>query len=284
MTSKNFPWVHLKASDTRPPDPPTNYAHPSCYAKELSNCSTDISREHYISRGLLIEMGGKPQIAGFSFQPQDTLRRVGVEALTSHILCKRHNSCLSPLDKEAQRCLGALRTFDAALQDGQTPISDEVTINGADLERWMLKVLIGMNHAKVLGSISVRRNASMIRILFGRERWPSGWGLYVLARPRVFHHAFAGIEIETRAMGSEIWAADFDIAGFPFMLSLGTPRGGGRAHLYRPAGLILSRTSNEATKKLTFGWPRRPHADYVGFTRSGQYDGDRPQDEHLVHE
>src|SRR5580692_4183711 len=156
MTSKNVPWVHLKASNTCPPGPSTGYAHPSCYANELFNCSTDISREHYISKGLLIEMGGKPQIAGFSFQPQDTLRRVGVEALTSHILCKRHNSCLSPLDSDAQRCLGALRTFDADLQDGRTPISDEVTINGTNLERWMLKVLIGMNHAKILESISVR--------------------------------------------------------------------------------------------------------------------------------
>jgi hypothetical protein len=283
MTSEHFPWLHLKASDTRPPGLSTGYAHPRCYANELLDCSTDISKEHYISKGLLIEMGGKPQIAGFSFQPPDTVRRVGVEALTSHILCKRHNTCLSPLDSEAQRCLGALRTFDADLEDGRSPISDEVTINGADLERWMLKALIGMNHATIVESTSVRQNASMIRILFGRERWPSGWGLYVIARAEV-SHAFAGIEIETRTMGSEVWAADFDIAGFPFMLSLGVPRGGDREHLYRPAGLILSRTNREAKKTLTFGWPRRPHADYVGFTRSGQYDGARPQDEHLVHE
>jgi len=273
----------MKASSTRPAGPSTGYSHPSCYAKELSDCSTGISKEHYISKGLLVEMGGKPQIAGFKFQTQDTLRRVGVEALTSRILCKRHNNCLSPLDTEAQRCLGALRTFDADLQDGRTPTSDEVTINGADLECWMLKVLIGMNHAKILDSISVRRNASMIRILFGRERWPSGWGLYVLARREV-SHAFAGIEILTRPVGSEIWAADFDIAGFLFMLSLGTPSGGGREHLYRPAGLILSRTDHEARKRLTFGWPRRPHADYVGFARRGQYDGARPQDEGLVPE
>jgi hypothetical protein len=281
MTSERLTWSHLKASDTRPQGPSTGYAHPDCYAKELSDCSTDISREHYISKALLIEMGGKPQVAGFSFQPQDTLRKIGVEALTSRILCKRHNNCLSPLDTGAQRCLGALRAFDADLQDDGTPTSDEVMINGADLERWMLKVLIGMNHARILDSISVRRNASMIRILFGRERWPSDWGLYVLARQEV-RHAFAGIEILTRTIGDEIWAADFDIAGFPFMLSLGKPRRGGRAHLYRPAGLILSRTDHEARKKLTFGWPRRPHADYVGFARQGQYDGPRPQDEGLV--
>ena len=278
-----LPWTHLKASNTRPPDPSTGYAHPNCYAKDLSDCSTDISGEHYISRALLVEMGGKPQIAGFSFQSQNTLRCVGVEALTSRILCKRHNSCLSPLDSEAQRCLRALRAFDADLQDGGTPTSDEATINGPDLERWMLKVLIGMNHAKLLDSTGVRRSASMIRILFGREQWPTGWGLYVLARREV-SHAFAGIEIVTRTVDDEIWAADFDIAGFPFMLSLGTPGGGGREHLYRPAGLILSRTDHEAQKKLTFGWPRRPRSDYVGFARRGQYDGARPQDEHLLRE
>lgn len=283
MTSERFPWAHMKASSTRPSGSPTGYSHPSCYAKELSDCSTGISREHYISKGLLVEMGGKPQIAGFSFQPQDTIRRVGVETLTSRILCERHNSCLSPLDSEATRCLGSLRAFDADLQDGRTPSNDDVTINGADLERWMLKVLVGMTHAKILASSGTRPNAPVIRILFGYERWPNGWGLYVLAR-REISHAFAGIEIVTRTLGDDIWAADFDIAGFPFMLTLGTPDGGGREHLYRPAGLILSRTDHEVQKKLTFGWPRRPHADYVGFARQGQYDGSRPQDERLVRE
>ena len=65
MTSERFPWTHMKASSTRPAGPSTGYSHPSCYAKELSDCSTGISKEHYISKGLLVEMGGKPQIAGF---------------------------------------------------------------------------------------------------------------------------------------------------------------------------------------------------------------------------
>jgi hypothetical protein len=273
----------MKASNTRPSAPPTGFSHTACYAKELSDCSTGISREHYISKGLLVEMGGKPQIAGLGFQPKDTIKRVGVEALTSRILCERHNSCLSPLDSEAAQCLRTLRAFDADLQDGRTPSSEDVTINGADLERWMLKVLVGMTHAKVLNSSGTRPNAPVIRILFGYEHWPNGWGLYVLARREV-SHAFAGVEIVTHTLGDDIWSADFDIAGFPFMLALGTPSGGGREHLYRPAGLILSRTDQKAQKRLIFGWPRRPHADYVRFARQGQYDGPRPQDEHLMDE
>src|SRR5690242_12271788 len=41
-------------ANPRPPGPKTGHANPECYARSLNDCSEDISKEHYISRNVLV--------------------------------------------------------------------------------------------------------------------------------------------------------------------------------------------------------------------------------------
>jgi len=47
----------------------TGYRHPKCYAGADSNCSTKISKEHFISETLLerISLNGRAKIAGLAW-------------------------------------------------------------------------------------------------------------------------------------------------------------------------------------------------------------------------
>jgi hypothetical protein len=83
-----------------PKPPTTGHANPRCYLSHTNDCSTGKSKEHYISRAVLksipggLIVSGMPRLAGI---PQE----LTANSLHSHILCKRHNECLSPLDNAA---------------------------------------------------------------------------------------------------------------------------------------------------------------------------------------
>jgi hypothetical protein len=64
----------------------------------------------------VLEIVGKAvQITGFPWQDVDEMKNVGIDALTSGILCVHHNSELSPLDEAGRSFLHALKsTFDQA--------------------------------------------------------------------------------------------------------------------------------------------------------------------------
>jgi hypothetical protein len=273
-----IPWTRLKPSQTQPPAPKTGHAHERCYAAALTDCSTKISREHYISKGLLGLMGGTVDVAGLSFQQPDTLRGLPEKSLTAKALCERHNHALAPLDAEVARLYEALRDFDAGLRDSASWVSEERVVNGADIERWMLKALAGLTHGKLLTSTKLRVDSGWLHILFG-GRWPTGWGLY-LRIDSAPAHAFGGLEITTLTHGDAVWGGIFNIGGLTLELALGRP-GTDEPLVHRPAGVQLSRSDASETKHLTFGWPQPPPADYVSFTRRGEYAGDRPQDVHL---
>jgi hypothetical protein len=95
--------LRKKVKSIKPPGPATNYAHPNCYLRTTSDCSEEISREHYVSANILEQLGSDEGIEVFGlpwFNPGKG-KRLSVDNLTSKILCKRHNENLSPLDHEA---------------------------------------------------------------------------------------------------------------------------------------------------------------------------------------
>ncbi|UVT31530.1 hypothetical protein SEA_MASK_3 [Mycobacterium phage Mask] len=82
-------------------DARTGYANPGCYGRASKDCSEDLTREHYISDDLLesISWDGKAVLVrGAAWQPSGERKTVGVNSLSSRILCGRHNRALSPLD------------------------------------------------------------------------------------------------------------------------------------------------------------------------------------------
>jgi hypothetical protein len=254
----------------------TEHRNPRCYARDLGGCSTAISREHYISKSVMLAAGGKPQIAGLKFQEPETLQSFGVGGMTAKILCRRHNHDLSPLDAEAAHFFSTLRDFDRDLRDATQSVTAEATTDGAKLERWMLKLLAGLVYGKLINSAALRRETQWLKILFGMEDWPPGWGFHFVASDETFY-AFAGLEVSIRAVGDEVWAAEIGVAGLKFYLCLGTPEGNPSLRR-RPSEIIMKRADRDAYKRLTFQWPSGPETGLVELTRTGQYDGARPQD------
>jgi len=116
-----------------------------CYASVLGDCGGGISGEHYFSASVLrllfptgsYKLGGFPWLKPGQNQPS-------IASLTANILCKKHNSELSPLDDVA---LSVFRFFDEHLplvgadkQDKQVAVA----LEGELFERWILKVLTGV--------------------------------------------------------------------------------------------------------------------------------------------
>lgn len=168
--------------------PKTGYSHASCYAAPLADCSPDISREHFISNGILNlmnSMGTGFHIGGFHWQRGEK-QKVPPKGLASNILCGRHNTALGPLDNVALRFFRALvRAYERT----NIHINEDVVFlcNGHDFERWFLKMLCG---AAFSGNLTIGGQVikdwspelRWLRILFGQESFPRGWGLYTPAK------------------------------------------------------------------------------------------------------
>lgn len=262
-----------------PSGPRTGYSHSKCYARELGDCSETITREHYISENIL-KLLNVTEVAGAAWHADpDELVPASPRWLASKMLCDRHNSALSPLDSEAGRFIDTLLRFDHALRDSAPPVTTEdVTCNGADIERWMLKVLVGMAYGGAFKTAEIRHDAPVVPTLFGERNWPAGWGLSVVpSSSPIWGHQ--GFEVVTHVHEDRIWGARFAIGGVLLDFSLGRPDPPAQR---RPAGLALDRSDQSPAKTITLSWPERPASPYQRFTRIAQYDGPRPQDAHLT--
>jgi len=80
-------------------------AQNNCWAKVLGGCSEKMSGEHLISKnqfgnGKKITVGGFPWCRGGT-------KEIGINSATSNVLCRTHNSALSPTDTAAGKLLDA---------------------------------------------------------------------------------------------------------------------------------------------------------------------------------
>lgn len=160
-------------------------AHPKCYARELNNCSSDISREHYISAGVLkhFEHDGKVMSSGFKFGGGGYGNLLPPGTMKAKILCRSHNSELSPLDTMA---IGFFKAMSLLALDFPTA-AERAEFSGHDLERWLLKCLLGMHATghmcQELADGSVPPNPTVdprvVTLLFTENAWPENWGLYL---------------------------------------------------------------------------------------------------------
>jgi hypothetical protein len=250
------------------PNQPTGYRHPRCYANAGTNCSTKISKEHFISASLLrkLELNNKTKIAGLAWQEPGTFDLVPVKGFASNILCERHNSALSALDGLIDGFATSIRSFDRA------PQNKLVSFSGSDIERWMLKCLLGLTVSKNVGS---RLKPECTDILFGRANWPEEWGLYfpVGAAP-IYHTDSILIQTHTDEARSLMLAADFFIQGMPFKLVMGKPGDPKAFGIWRPSQLLFK--SPSATQLITLSWLGKSSGEPVILTRTGTYDGHPP--------
>lgn len=125
-----------------PPGPPTGATQAGCYMAETANCGEGLSREHYISRGLID--APEVKVRGMPWQREE-VEHYAPDNLTARMLCRRHNSALSPLDAHAKRFFLAL---EAGLQHAQRRSLSRRTAfyitSGEALELWAMKTLAGL--------------------------------------------------------------------------------------------------------------------------------------------
>lgn len=253
-----------------------------CYARALGNCSPGLSREHYISRAVLKDIGGEKAVWLEGLQHQNPGVH-SLNSLTSKILCRDHNNALSDLDSTGAAVARTLRHYQTALDDGKPePTSQLIELNGSKFERWLLKIVFGMAKATQVGSkatgtplTKLRSEADLVQVLFGLEAWPPHWGVYLnlqadqaFMAPTTADGETADFGMEPASTSDEIWSARFWVRSIPFLLAFGRP-GGIDTGLYRPGALSLSRLSDAVTLKLVFTWADKLEHFEIPITRQG---------------
>ena len=242
---------------------PSGYSHPRCYANADRNCSHKISKEHFISDALLrhLEFADKVKIAGLAWQRPQEFDLIPRRGLASRVLCTRHNSAMSHLDSAVEYLCSTIRGFD------QDNLSKPAVLSGSDIERWMLKCLMGLSAS---GNATGAMKAECTSILLGTNEWPSGWGLYFNTRASPIYHTDS-LRIETPVSPQNVvMAARFFIQGFPFVLCLGRPDHDGSFGVWRPSKVEID------TKTLTLDWEDAPGSRIVSLNRQGSYSGHPP--------
>jgi hypothetical protein len=179
------PLDHAPIGKTRalaPPLPRTSYCHPKCYLGFTDDCSSKISREHYVSK-VVLQQYKNLTISGMPWQTEGQATGVNSNSLAANILCDRHNSLLSPLDAIGGHSLEAIHhAVQHAMKRSVSRQSAYFLIDGEAFERWGMKAMLGLLHAKVarqngvalLGEHTFLTTTIMQGLLGGRIARPSG--------------------------------------------------------------------------------------------------------------
>jgi hypothetical protein len=116
----------------------------SCWARSEGPCKGGISGEHIVSESILAK---RVTVRGMHWCGEPVTLPASV--LVSNMLCRHHNSSLSPLDSEAGKVRKALAEAARLIEvRGQfqrhswSPV--RLSIRGDLLERWFIKTLINM--------------------------------------------------------------------------------------------------------------------------------------------
>lgn len=228
-----------------------------CYASALESCGGGMSREHPVSHDITRQMS-QVLVTGPRFlRPGETKQLP--DGIKSWILCKKHNSVLSDLDAEASTFY---RSTSAILDPRTDPIGP-LMFNGLRLERWALKMMIGIVMAKIARPAEVDApdwtpSLHWLRILFAKDPMPASWGLFmrvpVTPPPRTVARAVEQTTI-VDSTGVPI-GSDLEIAGVKFRIVMADPDEWDPCEGFilrrRPSAIRL--ISPEGEHRLAFGW------------------------------
>ena len=258
--------------DTRPPGDKTGFSHPDCYARDLADCSKEVSREHFISKSVLEMLGTDPlRIRGAHWLPSGKDQTISPTAMTAKVLCTRHNNALSPLDTLAAKFIRFVR--------GEAPFT-ELIIQGYELERWILKTLCGFLAQGVVAvngrpvEVSPPKLAS-VRTLFERAPIAEGCGLCYIQGE---HGQFSPGSMEFYVMANEPLGVlgiglRIEYLRLLFTLCPVTPTSktpnGILAILHHPTCIVIQEQGRD--REVHFGWPGGPVASVTVWD-------DRPDD------
>jgi hypothetical protein len=223
------------------------------------DCSKRIDREHYLSAAVLRHLdrrsgGGGIRVRGLAFADNSERETFPVSALAAKILCNHHNTMLSPLDSAVGRFFGAMEDLEA----GWTDTGGLLLVNGFDLERWILKLTIGV----LATGQSYRAPGLQTKLqtagtgLLARLLEPGGLdgtraeGLYIWRyQPR----GSQDIALTMRWRGlDDLCAVDFEVDGLRLSVAISTSLAAKDGLLHRPCQVVMK--STVMTCKIKLCW------------------------------
>jgi hypothetical protein len=163
---------------------------PGCWAKDISSCSEELSKEHAISKAISDAID--PSIRAITFTPGgcfEVRQTIGVNSLTLPILCRRHNGDLSPTDAEAARFFSGLSrlTSKPLSETGLLTTSGQavLSVDGPLMERWAAKtflnlVLAAVPHSHDKSPLLPITGLQIAREVLNGEYFAGRHGLYAL--------------------------------------------------------------------------------------------------------
>jgi hypothetical protein len=250
-----------------------------CWASVLGDCSGGLSGEHIITESLFL--GDSIGVKGLPWC-REGHRFIGKASYTANILCRKHNSALSPVDDAGTLAFATLRTMATissnrlgmlqyGLRCGRFEVIEQ-NIDGQGLERWLLKTLINMELAGKQG-LGVGSNASpagidseLVEIAFGLRFFKNRAGLYFATfdaeaidmQERVQYTSWIK---DVPLMPSYVGAGAFSFYGFRFFFCLepaGFPDsitiGGREMKLRHHINTINVDLNNLPSQRIQFTW------------------------------
>jgi hypothetical protein len=215
-----------KESSSTPPTGSARY----CWAAPLGNCDGKLSAEHYVSRSvfpapsLVVTRSGK-----ITMGP----RQMSVESYARKMLCRRHNSALSPLDQSAGEVFETLRRSGEIYERHRLlppytrPMEEVLEVRADLLERWLLKVVLNFTHATDLligptGDQPGRAPVDLVRTCYGLQPFQGRAGMYVAAAndAQFTLGEYMTYREITRDDERRVVAAKFELRGIRFVLAL----------------------------------------------------------------
>lgn len=261
----------VRVPSTMPPEPRTSSTHARCFFGNSNDCSTKISREHYISKAIL-DMCGDLTISGMPWQQEGDQRRLALDSLTANILCDRHNHALSPLDTLAAKFFRSLeQVHEHTLKRSLSRKRLIVLGSGQGMEMWAFKTIAGLFHGRIaranggiLNESAVLNETAIMQAVFG-GRVPSPAGMYVrpatgaVENRMTFSFAPLVSEDERNVVGLVVYFKAFD---FAFLINADIKHGRhlvDLGYIYRPVVISMSGPSSGPNRsrlgELVVTWP-----------------------------
>lgn len=259
----------------------SGYAHTKCYLSHTNGCSTKISREHFISHNLLnkVEKHNKTiDIVGLNWLPKDQLTSIGKQSLVSNILCDQHNSALSPLDSSIGDLVDAISAIDAEYRSEKS-IGKNYQVNGAHIERWILKTIYGLVKSGQIkqssGDFFELKEKCLELLCLPTARWPLGWGLYVaIPQTEIYHSSSFELTPLSNPTTNELLALNIKFNGIEMNFLMGKPNHVSAFGVHRPGQLTFEKMGVKSN--IIFNWPKQKIGQSITYSYAGSYSGTSP--------
>lgn len=234
-------------------DSNSNKIMKKCWAHAIGGCD-GMSGEHIFSSAIFKAGCSCPIVV----EGVQRIRRgeptYGAEK--SNILCRHHNSLLSPLDET----VGRLARFQASANEEN--FNESLYVEGELLERWLLKTVINIAAAGWAGPEKLSPSIDIVRAIFGHGIVPAKLGLYSVDGVDPNHRPSGGTSFVPLQMlspkGPILVGAYVTIHGMPLLASFHTQlanvleaveipglstrfSNNGLRHLYHPGAIVMSR-------------------------------------------